>query len=122
MNPHASLLKPLRIKDLVIRNRIMSTSHADRFADNGRPGDRVQLYHEEKAKGGIGLTMFGGSSSVAPDSPASLWNGISLEHDEVIPHLRAFADRIHKHGTALMVQMTHMGRRTRWDVASGSSR
>ena len=116
MNPHASLLKPLRIKDLVIRNCIMSTSHADRFADNGRPGDRVQLYHEEKAKGGIGLTMFGGSSSVAPDSPASLWNGISLEHDEVIPHLRAFADRIHKHGTALMVQMTHMGRRTRWDV------
>ena len=85
MNAHAALLKPLKIKNLVIRNRIMSTSHADRFADGGRPGERLQLYHEEKAKGGIGLTMFGGSSSVAPDSPAALWNGISLESDDIIP-------------------------------------
>jgi len=118
MTTHAALLKPLKIKNLTIRNRIMSTSHADRFADNGHPGERLQLYHEEKAKGGIGLTMFGGSSSVAPDSPASLWNGISLESDDVIPHLQSFSDRIHRHGAALMVQMTHMGRRTRWDVAN----
>jgi 2,4-dienoyl-CoA reductase-like NADH-dependent reductase (Old Yellow Enzyme family)/thioredoxin reductase len=118
MNAHAALLKPLKIKNLVIRNRIMSTSHADRFADGGRPGERLQLYHEEKAKGGIGLTMFGGSSSVAPDSPAALWNGISLESDDIIPHLQQFADRIHKHGSTLMVQMTHMGRRTRWDSAN----
>jgi N,N-dimethylglycine/sarcosine dehydrogenase len=117
MSPYAPLLQPFKLKHLTIRNRILSTSHADRFADGGKPGERLQLYHAEKAKGGIGLVMFGGSSAVAPDSPAALWNGISLEHDSVIPHLQSFADRIHAHGAAIMVQMTHMGRRTRWDSA-----
>lgn len=117
MNAYAPLLQPFRIKHLTIRNRILSTSHADRFGEGGNPGERLQLYHAEKAKGGIGLTMFGGSSSVAPDSPAALWNGISLENDSVIPHLQAFSGRVHAHGAALMVQMTHMGRRTRWDSA-----
>lgn len=118
MTAHASLLKPFKLKNLTIRNRIMSTSHADRFADGGMPGDRLQRYHVEKAKGGIGLTMFGGSSSVAPDSPAGWWNGISLESDAVIPHLQTFSKKVHDEGAALMVQMTHMGRRTRWDTGS----
>lgn len=118
MTQHAALLKPFKLKGLTIRNRIMSTSHADRFADNGMPGDRLQRYHVEKAKGGIGLTMFGGSSSVAIDSPASWWSGVSLERDEVIPHLQTFSKSIHDHGAAIMVQMTHMGRRTRWDTGA----
>ncbi|OYY30980.1 MAG: hypothetical protein B7Y65_00180, partial [Azorhizobium sp. 35-67-15] len=69
MIAHAdALLKPLSIKGLTIRNRVMSTSHAPGYGKEGKPQERYQLYHEEKAKGGIGLTMFGGSSSVALDS------------------------------------------------------
>ena len=34
--------------------------------DGGIPKERYQRYHEEKAKGGIALTMFGGSSMVSP--------------------------------------------------------
>ena len=33
------------------------------------PAESYRLYHVEKAKGGIGLTMIGGSAVVAPDSP-----------------------------------------------------
>ena len=111
-----ALLKPLRIKGLTIRNRVMSTSHAPGYGKDGKPQERYQLYHEEKAKGGIGLTMFGGSSSVALDSPASPWNQISVADDSVVPYFREFADRIHRHGARLMIQLTHMGRRTRWDT------
>jgi 2,4-dienoyl-CoA reductase-like NADH-dependent reductase (Old Yellow Enzyme family) len=111
-----ALLRPLTIKKLTIRNRIMSTSHAPSYGSDGKPKERYQLYHEEKAKGGIGLTMFGGSSSVAIDSPAAPWNQISVADDSVIPFFREFADRIHAHGAALMIQLTHMGRRTRWDT------
>jgi 2,4-dienoyl-CoA reductase-like NADH-dependent reductase (Old Yellow Enzyme family)/thioredoxin reductase len=111
-----ALLKPLRIKGLTIRNRVMSTSHAPSYGKDGKPQERYQAYHEEKAKGGIGLTMFGGSSSVAPDSPATPWNQISVAEDEVIPFFRQFADRVHRHGAALMIQLTHMGRRTKWDL------
>ena len=114
--PFEALLSPLTIKTLTIRNRIMSTSHAPSYGSDGKPKERYQLYHEEKAKGGIGLTMFGGSSSVAVDSPAAPWNQISVADDSVIPYFREFADRIHAHGAALMIQLTHMGRRTKWDT------
>jgi hypothetical protein len=60
------LLQPFQIKNLVLKNRIMSTSHAAGLEVDGFPQERYQLYHEEKAKGGIALTMFGGSSNVAP--------------------------------------------------------
>jgi 2,4-dienoyl-CoA reductase-like NADH-dependent reductase (Old Yellow Enzyme family) len=94
----------------------MSTSHAPGYGKDGKPQERYQLYHEEKAKGGIGLTMFGGSSSVSLDSPAAPWNQISVADDSVIPYFLQFAERVHRHGAKLMIQLTHMGRRTRWDT------
>ncbi|SON53611.1 putative N-methylproline demethylase [Hartmannibacter diazotrophicus] len=111
-----ALLKPLTIKGLTIRNRVMSTSHAPGYGKDGKPQERYQLYHAEKAKGGIGLTMFGGSSSVALDSPAAPWNQISVADDSVVPYFQEFADRVHRHGAKLMIQLTHMGRRTKWDT------
>lgn len=111
-----ALLKPLKIKGLTIRNRVMGTSHAPGYGKDGKPQERYQLYHEEKAKGGIGLTMFGGSSSVAIDSPATPWNQISVADDSVVPFFQSFSERIHRHGAKLMIQLTHMGRRTRWDT------
>ena len=110
------LLQPFRLKGLTLKNRIMSTSHAPAYVADGLPLERYQLYHEEKAKGGLALTMFGGSSTVAPESP-SAFGQINIADDRIIPHLQTFSDRIHRHGTALMIQITHMGRRTRWDVA-----
>jgi 2,4-dienoyl-CoA reductase-like NADH-dependent reductase (Old Yellow Enzyme family) len=111
-----ALLKPLRIKGITIRNRVMSTSHAPGYGVEGKPGQRYQLYHEEKARGGIGLTMFGGSSSVSADSPATPWHQIAVTDDSIIPCFREFSDRVHQHGARLMIQLTHMGRRTRWDT------
>jgi 2,4-dienoyl-CoA reductase-like NADH-dependent reductase (Old Yellow Enzyme family) len=116
MASYEHLLRPLTIKNLTIRNRVMSTSHAPSYGEGGMPGERYQLYHEEKAKGGIGLTMFGGSASVAVDSPASPWNQLDVTDDRIVPYFRDFAKRIHRHGAALMCQLTHMGRRTRWDI------
>ncbi|MFO1075790.1 MAG: NADH:flavin oxidoreductase [Geminicoccaceae bacterium] len=109
------LLQPLQLRHLTLRNRVMSTAHAPSYVEDGLPGLRYQLYHEEKAKGGLALTMFGGSSSVAADSPSS-FGQIDISGDRIIPVLQAFAQRIHAHGCALMIQLTHAGRRTRWDT------
>ena len=116
MTDVSPLLTPLKIGNLLIRNRIMSTSHAPAYADHGMPGERYQLYHLEKAKGGLGLTSFGGSASVSPDSPSTPWAQLNVATDTIVPHFQEFSDRIHKEGAALMCQLTHMGRRTRWDV------
>ena len=107
------LLQPFTLKQLTLRNRILSTSHAPAYVDDGKPKSRYQLYHQAKAEGGIALSMFGGSSNIAPDSP-SVFGQIYIGKDDVIPHFQAFAERMHRHGAALMCQITHMGRRTTW--------
>ena len=38
------------------------------------PKDRYRLYHAEKAKGGIALTMTAGSAIVSRDSPPAFGN------------------------------------------------
>src|SRR5437762_11454621 len=91
------LLQPLRIKSVVFKNRIMSTSHACGLESGGMPTEAYQLYHEEKAKGGIALTMFGGSSNVDVDSP-NIFRQLNVGTDEIILHLQQFAERIHRHG------------------------
>ncbi|MFY0611985.1 MAG: NADH:flavin oxidoreductase, partial [Hyphomicrobiaceae bacterium] len=104
------LLQPFQLKHLRLRNRIMSTSHACGLEEGGMPRDRYQAYYEEKAKGGIGLAMFGGSSNVAIDSP-SVFQQLNVGVNDVIPHLQNLSHRVHAHGAALMCQITHLGRR-----------
>jgi 2,4-dienoyl-CoA reductase-like NADH-dependent reductase (Old Yellow Enzyme family) len=119
------LLQPLQIKHLRLRNRIMSSSHAATHDVGGMPMEKYQRYHEEKAKGGIALTMFGGSSMVSKDSS---WGGgqINVSTDSIIPHLQQFSTRIHAHGAAIMCQISHLGRRatsaaTNWLPTLGPS-
>ncbi len=104
------LLQPFHLRHLTLRNRIMSTSHACGLEEGGMPKERYQRYHEEKAIGGIALSMFGGSSNVAPDSP-NIFRQLNVGTDEVIPYLRQFSERMHSRGAALMCQITHLGRR-----------
>lgn len=113
-----ALLKPLKLRHITLRNRVFSTGHASHLAEDGMPGETYRLYHGEKAKGGLGLTIFGGSSSVAPDSPLA-FSQIDMGADRVVPHLEKMAETVKGHGAAIMVQITHMGRRGGWRGANG---
>ena len=104
------LFQPLTIRGVTLKNRVMSTAHACGTHHDNLPKARFQAYHEEKAKGGLALTMFGGSSNVAPDSP-SVFEQLNLGTDEILPYLSEFSARIHAHDCALMCQITHLGRR-----------
>lgn len=110
-SPYAALFAPFQLGHLNLKNRIISTSHAPSYAEGGLPGERYQRYHEEKARGGLALTMFGGASSVSPDSPPS-FGQIQVGDDAIIPYFTAFAKRIHALDAALMCQLSHAGRRT----------
>lgn len=104
------LLEPFRLGELTLRNRIFSSSHAPGYNTDGTPSERYVAYHEEKARGGIGLTMIGGSSNVSIDS-ASLWGQLDFGSDKIVEPLATMVERIHRHGAAIMSQLTHMGRR-----------
>jgi len=111
-----ALFKPIEIGNLTIRNRVVSTAHAEVYAtDGGMTTERYIKYYEEKAKGGVGLAICGGSSPVSIDSPQAWWSSVNVSTDRIIPHFQNLADAVHKHGGKIMIQITHMGRRSRWD-------
>lgn len=111
-----ALFKPIEIGNLTIRNRVVSTAHAEVHAtDGGMTTERYVKYYEEKAKGGCGLCICGGSSPVSIDSPQAWWSSVNVSTDRIIPHFQNLADAVHKHGGKIMIQITHMGRRSRWD-------
>ena len=117
MAEYEALLQPFKLKHLTIRNRIMSTAHATGYPVDGMPAERYQAYQEAKAEGGIGLTMFGGSSAVSPDCRAA-FGQINAATDDVISHFQKMSERVHRHGAAIMCQISHMGRRSRWDASN----
>ena len=110
-----ALFSPIQVGRLTLKNRIYSSGHAEAMAESGRPGDRLRRYHEAKARGGCALTIFGGSSSVHPSSPAAAWKQIANHDDSIIPAYRALADTVHAHGCLVFTQLTHMGRRAQAD-------
>jgi N-methyl-L-proline demethylase len=110
------LLQPFKLKHLTLRNRLMTTSHEPAYPEDGMPKGRYRAYHVERAKAGIALTMTAGSAAVALDSPP-VFNNILAYKDEVVPWMKALTDECHEYGAAVMIQLTHLGRRTRWDKA-----
>ncbi|MEK9753970.1 MAG: NAD(P)-binding protein, partial [Rhodospirillaceae bacterium] len=108
------LLQPYQLKHLTLKNRIMSTAHEPAYSEDGLPTERYRLYHLEKAKGGIALTMTAGSAIVAADSPPAFGN-LHAYRDEIVPHLQRLADDCHAHCAAVMIQLTHLGRRSNWN-------
>ena len=108
------LLQPYRLKNLTLRNRIMTTSHEPAYPEDGMPKERYRAYHEERAKAGVALAMTAGSAAVSKDSPP-VFNNVLAYKDEVVPWIQNLTDGCHEHGCAVMIQLTHLGRRTNWN-------
>ncbi|NTJ62007.1 NADH:flavin oxidoreductase [Agrobacterium rhizogenes] len=108
------LLQPYQLKHLTLRNRIIVTSHEPAYPEEGMPKERYRAYTLERAKGGVALTMTAGSAAVSKDSPP-VFNNLLAYKDEIVPWIREMTDAVHEEGAAIMIQLTHLGRRTRWD-------
>lgn len=110
---HDPLLQPFQLKHLRLRNRIMTTSHEPAYPEDGMPKARYRAYHVERARAGVALTMTAGSATVSRDSPPA-FNNVLAYRDDVVPWLKDLVDACHEHGAAVMIQLTHLGRRTGW--------
>ena len=108
------LLQPFQLKHLTLRNRIMTTSHEPAYPQDGMPKQRYAAYHAERAKAGVALAMTAGSAAVSRDSPP-VFNNILAYKDEVVPWIQNLTNAVHEHGCAVMIQLTHLGRRTNWN-------
>lgn len=108
------LLQPYKLKHLTLRNRIIVTSHEPAYPEDGMPKGRYRSYTVERARGGIALTMTAGSAAVSKDSPP-VFNNLLAYKDEIVPWIKELTESVHEEGAAIMIQLTHLGRRTRWD-------
>ena len=105
------LFSPYKLRNLELRNRVVSTPHTTSLVEDGMPGDRYTAYVGEKAKGGCGLIITFGSAGVHHTSAGSAWGEVDLFEDRVVPYLQKMADVVHGHGAGIISQMTHRGHR-----------
>jgi 2,4-dienoyl-CoA reductase-like NADH-dependent reductase (Old Yellow Enzyme family)/thioredoxin reductase len=110
------LFAPIAIGPVTVRNRILSTGHATGYAEDGHPGDRELAYNVAKARGGTGLIVFGGTTSVHRQSPARGLHLIANRDESIVPGYRRLADAVHAEGATLFTQLTHYGRHSHSDT------
>lgn len=107
---YETLLSPMNIGTMTVKNRtIMSAAEVSLGQANGKPTEKLMAYYEERAKGGVGL-IIPGITRVNDDCAASTYTQLAMSHDYHIEPMREFAERIHKHGAKLGIQLHHPGR------------
>ncbi len=85
---------------------------------DGQCGERIQAYYEERAKGGAAMLIMG-AVSVSWPSGACNPNQVAISDDRFIPQLSQLAERVHRHGAKLALQLQHAGKVAVIDIAEG---
>ncbi|NLL39439.1 MAG: FAD-dependent oxidoreductase [Clostridiales bacterium] len=104
-NPYPNLLKPLKIKKLTLKNRIMSAPNMLFHTVDGRPTDYYISYLEHKARGGAGIVTLG---EIAVCDGGNHTPGMDCSNDN-LPLFAEMAAAIKEHGAAASVELTHGG-------------
>lgn len=100
----------MKIGSMTVKNRIvMTAAEVSLGQTDGRPTEKLMDYYEERAKGGVGL-IIPGVTRVNDMAGASTFTQLAMSHDYHIEPMREFADRIHRHGSKLAIQLHHPGR------------
>jgi 2,4-dienoyl-CoA reductase-like NADH-dependent reductase (Old Yellow Enzyme family) len=95
---------PITIGGCEIRNRITRTAHGTGYAIEGKVTERLIVYHEARARGGVG-SLFLETCGVHPTSPGPLW----AFNDEIVAGWTQIADRLHALDTKVFPQLWHGG-------------
>ncbi|MDF2883512.1 MAG: FAD-dependent oxidoreductase [Clostridiaceae bacterium] len=109
MIKYPNIFSPLKIKNMIIKNRIIMTPMGTNYAgQNGEMSSDHIKYYEQRAKGETGLIIV---ENAAVDFPLGS-NGttqLRIDHDNFIPALFNFTEKLHKYGTCVAMQINHAG-------------
>jgi 2,4-dienoyl-CoA reductase-like NADH-dependent reductase (Old Yellow Enzyme family)/thioredoxin reductase len=104
------LFEPIKIGQCEIKNRIAMAPMLMGFGQlDGTVTDTMLDYYEERAKGGSGL-IFTEVTRINDRTGSTAFAQLAASHDYHIESLKRLADRIHKHGARVFVQLHHPGR------------
>ena len=112
MNQYPHLFQPLRVKNVIFRNRIFSSPHMLCYANwDGSPSLQMIKFFEEKAKGGCAMVTMG-------DTPVDEVNGVGIPRhikliDQNVNLLAELAYAIKKNGAVASFELNHPGNTAR---------
>ena len=108
-NNYPHIFEPLTIRRMTMKNRVMMTPMGTNYGDQNGEMTFVHIdYYEQRAKGGTGLLMVENASVFSPQGSNGTTQ-LRIDHDNYIPRLWYFCERMHKHGACVGIQINHAG-------------
>jgi 2,4-dienoyl-CoA reductase-like NADH-dependent reductase (Old Yellow Enzyme family)/NADPH-dependent 2,4-dienoyl-CoA reductase/sulfur reductase-like enzyme len=116
---YSHLLSPGRIGTLELPNRLVVMAMGMSLGEeDGTVSERLLRYHEEQAKGGVGLIV-SGACGIAWPVAAVQKNQMAISDDRFIPGLARLIDAVHAHGSKFAVQLHFGGMMAGYSLAYG---
>ena len=100
----------MAIGAVTIKNRVVMSPMLLGFGRfDGRTTERMMDYYEERAKGGAGLIITE-ITRINDKHGAGAFAQLGASQDYQVEGLRELAERVHRHGAKLFIQLHHPGR------------
>ncbi|MFD4510636.1 hypothetical protein [Streptomyces sp. NPDC058457] len=106
--PRDILFTPLAINTVTLANRIVMAPMAALSAHpDGRPSEQTIAFLSERAKGGVGLIILGGTVATRRAYDESRFKGVlRFDEDRFVPALKRITDAVHRYGTPIFAELT----------------
>ena len=102
-----------------LKNRVVMPAMGVGLAEpGGEANEHIISYYEERAKGGVGLIITE-ITRVEEVYGTAVPNQLGAYDGRHIPHLERLAERVHKYGTKILLQLQHPGRENKSEVIGG---
>lgn len=118
---YPKLFSPLRLGNVVLRNRIISAPQGFLHLDaESLPTQAAVAFYEEKARGGAAVVTIG-EGYVDSVHGIDIPKGIHLDTDDCIGGISLLADAINKHGAIASMELQHAGMYASESYVNGNS-
>ena len=108
-----------RIGSLELRNRILMCPMGDNQATaEGHVTEQQIAYFEARARGGAALLLVGSVGVTAPDGLSSPRQS-AIADDAMVEGWGRLAQRVHRHGSKLALQLVRNGKNAVMDIVAG---
>ena len=107
-NPESALFRPLQVRSLELKNRLVMSPMTRSRAPGGVPGQDIADYYRRRAEGGTGLIV---TEGVTIDHPMAVDNDNvpTMYGEAALEGWRKVVDDVHAAGGKIVPQLWHVG-------------
>jgi len=110
------LFTPVKIGPITLRNRSIRAAAFEGMSQNHQVTPQLIDYHEQVAKGGIGMTTV--AYAAVQKSALSFPHQLIID-ENTVPDLAKLAEKVHQHNAKVSIQLGHCGNMAKRGVIGG---